>query len=208
GDFYHLYQTGRTLANLRYFKEAQNYLEQTASAWDGQGEPPPEVNPSLWSHSLILLSHVTTKLGKFDQAQEALFALCRARPTYGPGRSHLGRFFYEAGNYVDAAKQFSKALAWGCGDKDWGADPAKNAFIAASMLAKSLENTGELQKASAAWRTAVSLNPQHPEPYVALAESYMAGGDKVHAKEFLERAIALAPAHRRAKNLYGALEVS
>jgi glycosyltransferase involved in cell wall biosynthesis len=206
GDFYYLYQTGRTLANLRALKEAEFFLTKAAKAWDDQGESAPgDLNPSIWCHALILLSQVKTKLGKTDEALETLFYLCRHSPAYGPGRYYLGRYYYEAGNFSDAAKQLSKALVFGCGDKGWGADEAKNAFSAASMLAKALEKTGENQKAAAAWRTAASLNPEHPEPYVALAESLMAAGDQRQAKEFLELAISLAPAHRRARNLYGSL---
>jgi tetratricopeptide (TPR) repeat protein len=208
GDFYYLYQTGRTLVNLRGFKEAESFLEKASLAWDGQTDvPPPGVNPSIWCHTFILLSQVRSKLGKAKGALDALLYLCRSRPTYGLGRYYLGRFLYDDGNYEQASKQLSKALVYGCGDKGWGADPIKTAFSAASILAKALERLGEVQKAAMAWRQACSLNPQHPEPYVALAQSLMATGDQAQAKEFLELAISIAPAHRKAINLYSALEV-
>jgi tetratricopeptide (TPR) repeat protein len=272
GDFYYLYQTGRTLINLRYFKEAKAYLNRAIEAgllaeglpgqgqglaWPGGQALPGEdslefvslpreakpglpyrvgasipdysslspesievaleeaieesfvqanaeiagFNPSLWCHALILLSQAQQRLCERDESEETLRYLCRAMPNYGPGRAALGRALYEAGDYAGCAPQLMKALALGCGDPGWGADHRKQGFVAACQLAKASEGLGCLEEARKAWEEAVRLNPEHPEPYVALAESSLTEGDTSKAKSLLEEAIRLSPSHRRAKAL-------
>jgi cytochrome c-type biogenesis protein CcmH/NrfG len=98
-----------------------------------------------------------------------------------------------------------RALALGCGDPGWGADPVKLGFAAASQLAKASLALGRPRGARKAWEEAVRLNPAHPEPYVALAESSMTEGDPAKAKLLLAEAIRLAPGHRRARIMEAAL---
>ncbi|MDR1310023.1 MAG: tetratricopeptide repeat protein [Deltaproteobacteria bacterium] len=204
GDFYHLYQTGRTLFNLRYFREAREYLERAIGAGQEPG-PGQDANPSLWSHAAILLGQVLSRLGMPGEAEEALSFLVRQRPGYGPARAHLGRLLYEDGRYAECVPQLMRALALGCGDPGWGADPARHGFVAASQLARALERTGDPNGARKAWEEAVRLNPANPEPYVALAESHMAAGNSPRARLLLDEAIRLAPAHRRARTLEASL---
>ncbi|MDR1658157.1 MAG: glycosyltransferase [Deltaproteobacteria bacterium] len=206
GEFYYLYQTGRTLFNLKYLKEADDYL--TRAAYEPLELAETEINPALWSHAMILLSQTKVKLGKYAQAEETLKDLCRTRPDYGPGRAQLGRLLYDAERFDEATSQLTKALALGCGDPGWGADPAAVGFTTACLLAKSLQKCGHQADAWRAWKAATNYCPQHPEPYVAMAETSLAGGDRQQAKKFLDIAIGLAPAHRRALNLSVAMEVS
>ncbi|MDR2301776.1 MAG: glycosyltransferase [Deltaproteobacteria bacterium] len=267
GDFYHLYQTGRTLVNLRYFKEAKHYLnaaieagltQQSADYFDqnenpGQDNQAPgengndqananyaalgipgdyeegadcgdsgdlgdladyedregpdplsqnrEINPSLWSHAVIILSQAHQRLCEPREAEEALRYLCRVRPVYGPARALLGRVLYDSGRLNEAIPQLMKALAFGCGDPGWGADHRKQGFVAACLLAKANKTLGREQNARKAWEEALRLNPENPEPYVALAESSISQGDTLRAKELLAKAISLAPAHRRALSM-------
>jgi tetratricopeptide (TPR) repeat protein len=216
GDFYYLYQTGRTLFNLRYFKEARDYLNKAVKAGldgDDKGQALDEQetgtmvmeNASLWSHALILLSQTHTRLCEPVKAEETLRYLCRARPSYGPSKAHLGRILYETGRLKESIPQLMKALALGCGDPGWGADPGKLGFTAACQLAKANTQLGHHQEARKAWEEAVRLNPNHPEPYVALAESSINDGDTAKAKLLLAEAIRLAPAHRRARSMEASL---
>ncbi|MDR0622097.1 MAG: glycosyltransferase [Deltaproteobacteria bacterium] len=213
GDFYHLYQTGRTLFNLRYFKEAKDYLNGAAEAGllgtglseAGQAENVLLESPSLWSHSLILLSQTHQRLGDYALAEECLRYLCRARPGYGPGRAYLGRLLAESGRNEECVSQLTKALALGCGDPGWGADHRKLGFVSASLLAKANATLGRHREARKAWEEAVRLNPEHPEPYVALAESLITEGDTPKARLLLAEAIRLSPTHRRALNMEASL---
>jgi tetratricopeptide (TPR) repeat protein len=239
GDFSHLYQTGRTLFNLRYFMEAQSYLKAAIEAGlegdgpngsgphgfcpdgygpqgFGQSESPspegqesftlkPEINPALWSHAVLILSQVHQRLGQPQEAEAALRFLCRVRPAYGPARAALGRLLCEGGALKEAVPQLMKALAFGCGDPGFGADHRKQGFIAACLLAKANQTLGQDHNARKAWEEALRLNPENPEPYVALAESSITRGETSKAKEFLAEAIRLAPAHRRALSMEASL---
>jgi tetratricopeptide (TPR) repeat protein len=206
GDFYHLYQIGRTLYNLRYLREAEERLEMAAWAPDGDPSEGFTENPSLWSHALLLLAQCRERLGRHEEARAALVYLVRHRPDYGPGRAALGRRLYDQGRLEEAARSLELALAAGCGDPGWGADPAKEGFKTACLLAKTFERAGKPDKAFGAWRVASSFDPRHPEPLVAMAESALASGDRPGAGKLLALAMSLAPAHRRALSLAGALE--
>jgi Flp pilus assembly protein TadD len=132
--------------------------------------------------------------------------LVRVRPDYGPGRAYLGKLLLEEGRLEEAARHLERALSLGCGDPGWGAEPSKLGFQTACLLARALERSGRPLAGWRAWRAATTLAPEHPEPYVAMAETSMAGGDMATAKELIDRAISLAPAHRRALMVSSHLE--
>ncbi|MDR1546286.1 MAG: glycosyltransferase [Deltaproteobacteria bacterium] len=207
GEFYRLYQTGRTLTNLRFLQQAEHYLVRAADALQRpDGTTDPEINLSLWSHALILLAQTQGRLGRHDQAEETLRLLVELRPDYGPGRQRLGRALYEAGRWTEARRHLEKALAAGCGDLGWGADPRREGFTAASILAKILAKAGEADQARLAWRQAAELAPARPEPWVALAEAELEAGRPQEAKKMLEKAMRLAPGHRLAVSLAGRID--
>jgi len=197
GDFYWLYQTGRTLFTLRRLAEARPWLERAAAAEGG--------NPALRGHSLILLSQTLARLGRADEAEETARLLTLARPDYGPGHYHLGRLLYDAGRPAEAAPHLETCLVLGPGDKAWGADPEKYNYLAAFLLGRIWTGCGRLAPARQAFDLARRLNPGHPEPPFALAETALAQGRPAEAREYLKRALRLAPGHRRARELFAHL---
>jgi glycosyltransferase involved in cell wall biosynthesis len=200
GDFYWLYQTGRTLFNLRRFSEARAWLSR-ASAAPGRAD-----NPSLWSHGRILLSQALARLGRPGEAEEAARLLATERPDYGPGRYHLGRLLYEAGRAEEAAPHLEASLSLGSGDKAWGADREKYDYQAAFLLGRIWAGCGRLAPARRAFDLARRLKPGHPEPPFALAETALAQGRPAEAREHLKEALSLAPGHRRARELFARLD--
>jgi len=199
GDFYWLYQAGRTLFNLRRFAEARVWLERAAAL------PGLAANPSIWSHGLILLSQTLTRLGWPGEAEEAARRLTKERPDYGPGHYHLGRLLYEAGRPAEAAHHLETALVLGSGDRAWGADQEKYDYLAAFLLGRIWAGFGRLVPARQAFDLARRLKPGHPEPPFALAETALAQGRPAEAREYLKNALSLAPGHRRARELFARL---
>ena len=197
GDFYWLYQTGRTLFTLRRFPEARPWLERAAA---GGG-----ANPALWSHSLILLSQTLIRLGRPEAAEETARRLAEARPDYGPAHYHLGRLLYDAGRPAEAAPHLETCLVLGPGDQAWGADPKKYTYLAAFLLGRTWAGCGRLLPARQAFDLARRLNPDHPEPPFALAETALAQGRPAEAREYLKNTLSLAPGHRRARELFARL---
>lgn len=127
GEFYWLYQAGRTLLNLRRPGEAAAYLARAAEARPD--------SLSLKGHALILLSQALTRLGRAAEAETALRRLVAEAPAYGPGLFYLGKFLYKkGGRAAEAAALLGEALKLGTGDLAWGADAAKNDGAAAYML--------------------------------------------------------------------------
>jgi Flp pilus assembly protein TadD len=193
GDFYHLYQAGRTLMNLRRFQEARGFLQRAAQS--------PTANLSLWSHSVILLSECWKALGDPGRSEQALRRLAEMRPGYGPGRYFLGRHLYASGRAVEAAPELAAALELGLADPGWGAAPERLSFTCASLLGRILSEGGDEAGAERAYRKALEFSPESPEPLAALAELAMVAGRPETARELLGRALELAPYHRKARHL-------
>lgn len=197
GDFYWLYQTGRTLYNLRRYQEAVDWLKR-ASATKNE-------NLSLWAHSLILLSHSYSRLGCHDLAEASARRLAAEADGYGPGLYHLGRLLYDQGQLKEAGELLEAALILGTGDKVWGADPRSCNYRAAFLLGRIWSAEGLRQPARQAFELAGELDPANPEPPFALAQMALDDGDRGLAKNFLRRVLSLAPSHRRAAAAYKAV---
>jgi glycosyltransferase involved in cell wall biosynthesis len=194
GDFYHLYQTGRTLLNLRRFEEAKGFLTRAA-----QSQTP---NLSLWSHAVILLANCHKALGDTLAAERALMALVDVRPDYGLGHFYLGKSLYSHGKSAEACLELSKALDLGLADPGWGSPQERLAFTCASLLGKIFSEMGNEEKAAAALKKALEFSPENPEPRVALAELALVAGKPLEAECHLSKALELAPYHRKAQHLF------
>jgi tetratricopeptide (TPR) repeat protein len=197
GQFYWLYQTGRTLANLRRYPEAVLWLSRAAEAR--------AANRPLLGHTLILLSQALGRLGRHPEAEEAARRLVQLEPGYGPGHYHLGRLLFEAGQTAEAGQWLESALILGTGDRVWGADQESCNFKAAFLLGRVWAGQGRRGPARQAFGLAGELAPHSPEPPFALAEVALAEGAAGEAKGYLECALKLAPGHRRARDLYAFL---
>lgn len=198
GQFYWLYQTGRTLTNLRRYPEALQWLGRAAEA--------PTDNRSLWGHTMIMLSQVQGRLGHHDQAELSARHLVRTEQAYGPGHYHLGRLLYDAGQFLEAGQWLESALILGTGDKAWGSDQESCNFRAAFLLGRIWAGCGRPRSARQAFSLARDLDPKSPEPPFALAEVALAEGESGEARGHLEQVLKLAPGHRRARELYERLE--
>ena len=194
GEFYWLYQTGRTLANLRRHEEAANWLSKAARAITD--------NHSLRGHTLILLSQSLTRLGRHQEAEAAARQLVENENGYGPGYYNLGRLLYDAGRLEEAGQLLEAALILGTGDRIWGADEKNCNYKAAFLLGRIWAAVGRKGPARQAFILARDLDPKNPEPPFALAEVALAFGDKGEARGHLEQALRLAPGHRRARDMY------
>ena len=194
GEFYWLYQTGRTLANLRRYHEAADWLTRAVSAKTD--------NKALLGHSHILLSQSLARLGRHQEAEEAARRLVEREQGYGPGHYHLGRLLYDAGRLEEAGQLLEAALILGTGDLVWGADEKSCNYKAAFILGRIWSASGRKGPARQAFILARDLDPHSPEPSFALAEVALAVGDKGEAKGHLEQALRLAPEHRRARDMY------
>jgi len=197
GEFYWVYQTGRTLFNLRRYPEAARWLELAA----GTKTP----NRPLWGHCLILLSQAQGRLGRFDLAESIARRLVEAEPGYGPGHYHLGRLLYDAGRAAEAGERLETALILGAGDKAWGADEKGCNYRAAFLLGRVWAGSGRPGPARQAFTLARELAPDNPEPPFALAEVALAEGDSGEARGYLAQVLELAPEHRRARDLFSRL---
>ncbi len=156
GEFYWLYQTGRTLFNLRRFQESAGWLRRAAES--------PAENRPLWGHAMILLSQSQTRLGRRQEAEETARLLVAAEPGYGPGHYHLGKLLYDGQDFQEAGESLETALILGTGDKVWGASEEILNFRAAFMLGRAWKESGRRTPARQAYQLALSLDPKNPEP--------------------------------------------
>jgi tetratricopeptide (TPR) repeat protein len=197
GDFYYLYQTGRTCHNLRRYAQAEGWLLRASEAKAD--------NFSLWAHSLILLSEAQSRLGRPQEARLSLARLRKADPSYGPGRFFLGKLLYRSEDYGLASLELEAALRHNLSDPYWGAQAGPMAYTAASLLARIELRANRLGEAREACLTALSYRPEDPEALSALAEIYLAENMEAPARDCLERALAASPEHRKSRRLLSGL---
>jgi tetratricopeptide (TPR) repeat protein len=195
GDFYCLYQTGRTLLNLRRREEALGWLLRALGAGGG--------NPSLAAHAAIMSAGILSGLGRAEEALAMLRDLVDRRPAYGAGRFFLGKALHSMGRKAEALPELEKALELGIGDPGWGLPDGRPAFTCAMLLGGILADSGRRGEASGAFLKAASLQPDNPEPRAALAELALERGDRAEAMEQAGLALAIMPGHRRARRLMG-----
>ncbi|MDR2352904.1 MAG: glycosyltransferase, partial [Deltaproteobacteria bacterium] len=145
GDYYYLYQLGKTLFNLRRFSEALVYLTQAKAKT-------PTHNP-LWSHTLILISQIQSRTKDTQNAIQTLRDLNNTLPNYGPGRFYLGKLLFQEGFDALALEELEKAQGLSLFDPGWGADGDKFKFICLSLLGKLYLKMGAEQKATHTFKT-------------------------------------------------------
>jgi tetratricopeptide (TPR) repeat protein len=207
GDYYHLYQTGRTLSNLRRPEEAIPWLSLAA-------ENP--TNPALASHSLILLAQAHQSAGRWERARAVLTALTQKRPDYGPGHYFLGRLLAPVEPEL-AIAELTAALELGLNDPGWGAHEGVLGYGAAYLLGRLWVKAGDQAPKNSKgasghppdqspalkyFRLASSFNPQRPEPKVELAGLLGATGDKTAALEISRQVLVDFPGLRSALSLW------
>lgn len=198
GDFYWLYQTGRTLANLRRYEEALKWLQRAAEA--------KTTNRPLLGHAYILLAQTQSRLGQHQDAEKTARQLVEIEPGYGPGYYYLGKLLYDLGQLAEAGQNLETALILGTGDLVWGADQKACDFKASFLLGRIWIADGRPDSARQAFSLARDLDPRSPEPIFALAEMALAEGEVSLAQNWLENVLSLAPGHRRAVGLLARLK--
>lgn len=190
------YQMGRTLFNLRRFEEAAAWLEKMKSSKEAIGQ-----NAALALHAHILASQVLDRLGRHSEAMSVLRNLIEADPDYGPGYYYLGRIYYSQGDYDEAGRCFQKFLDLGTGLPLVGLNPDAMGFVAATLMGRTFEKSGQRGRAQAAYRTAAVIDPNNPEPQLALARMAWEDGESSEARSWLARCLTVSPGNRRAADL-------
>ncbi|MDY6851672.1 MAG: tetratricopeptide repeat protein, partial [Thermodesulfobacteriota bacterium] len=194
-DFYLCYQTGRTLLNLRRFDQALTWLEKATAAAGAQ-----EQNRELYLHARVLEAQALERLGRRFEAKKILTLLVQLAPDYGPGHFGLARLEYSQGEYEAAGAWFRSFLELDGGIVA-GLNITRMRFLAAMLLGRSLEKTGHPGPAEEAYAKAVGIDPENPEPGLALARLSWESGRKEEAKGFLTDCLKLRPNDRRANQL-------
>jgi tetratricopeptide (TPR) repeat protein len=197
-DYYSLYQTGRTLYNLKRYQEAAEWLKLAAQKPD---------NPSLNAHAHILLSQICQKSGDLTEAEKYLLNLTRLRPDYGPGHYFLGRLWADQ-KPQQAAMELTLALSLNLADPGWGANGQKLGYAAAFLLARLHTGLNNLPRAQWAYEKAAGLDAHRPEPWVELARLAMNKSQLSQARQNIQKALNIAPGLPSAKRLAQTLELT
>ncbi|MFH1140044.1 MAG: glycosyltransferase [Pseudomonadota bacterium] len=195
-DMYSRYQLGRTLFNLRRFDEALAWLESD--------RPDADLAP----HARLLRARVLERLGKMDQARDALVLLTARVPDYSPGFHALGNLLYAQGDFEDAARNFEKFISLDSGDLLAGTNRTQLEFSGRLLLGRCLEKLNRPNEARRAYLASRKIDPGNPEPLLALARLAAGQGNKDEALEFITACLAAHPANRGALRLRLELEAT
>ena len=194
-DFYVRYQMGRTLYNLRRFREAADLLDGVGISENG------DLNHGISRHARVLLSQALDRSGEPQRAEGVLVELTARAPHYGPGHFYLARLSYSKNEYAKACRHFAKFLELGAGDPIAGLNPTRLRFMAHLLLGRCLEHMGRPDAAAESYQAASEIDPGHPEPYLALAGLARDQGLTTEYRHHLGQCLNVAPGNRRALSL-------
>jgi len=135
------------------------------------------------------LGAIRLQAGRFDDAIRLYSQSIAVRPN-SPAYSNLGTLYYFLGRFRESSSSFEKAVAL-----------TPHEPLLWSNLGDAYRRTpGMESKASEAYETAIRLgekdlriSPRNAAVHVVLANSYAKSGDRVRAREAIQRALSLDP---------------
>jgi len=193
-DFYLLYQTGKTLFQLRRHQEAEVFLEKAVQSASGQ-----EQNQELFSHAWVLWAEAAERASQTQEAEKRLTAALKAnlvRPGQNLIHFHLGRLAAQKQAWSEAVAHLSRCQVPGQGFLTLDLDSGRMAFTAAMLLARSLQRLGRVEAAEKQLRRAMELQPDNPAPFRELIRLLLAEGRIQAGQEALNRLLAKWPQDR------------
>jgi serine/threonine protein kinase/tetratricopeptide (TPR) repeat protein len=140
-----------------------------------------ELDPSQTEVRLVL-ARVYRLTGRNGSAVEELRRVLADEPTSDEARRRLGQIFEGEGRHKEALEQFQGAV-----------DQRPAYWLNHDSLGLFYFRLGQYQDAIRAFTRVTELRPDSAEAFQRLGTAYQAAGDKTRAREFLERAIAIAP---------------
>lgn len=190
-DFYLLYQTGKTLFNLKKYREAKKYLSRAVAGGTGRPE-----NPELTSHALILQGLVLERLGNPKATVVFEKAIQSGLPGQRLALFHLGRILADKGDFEAAIHNLELFLAEQTEYLTLDVDLEKLAFRASVLLARLYRAKGHMQKSVSCLYRAVGMEPKTPFPYRELVKTLSAMDRIEEAEKVLEKLIRINPDDR------------
>jgi tetratricopeptide (TPR) repeat protein len=176
------YDVGRTLARLRRFDEAEQYLRRAVELNDGFAD--------AYAQLGVVLQHS-------DRLDEALAACKKAldiSPDLAMGRVAIAGVYLKKRDFAAAAEAYAKAAE---SKADW---------LVYTNLGNCLERIGKSDAAEAAYRTAISLQPDAAQAHYNLGFLLAQMGRKKDAIAEVEKAISLEPGNADARALLQELQ--
>ena len=142
------------------------------------------------------LANVYQFTGRSGAAVEELRHVLADQPSNDEAHRRLGEILMSEGRPAEALEHFQAAV--GLRPQYW---------LNHNRLGGFFVRQGRLQEAIAAYTRVTELRPYNSEGYLELGTAFQASGDKVHARENLEKSIAIKPESAAYSNL-GALHYS
>jgi len=140
-------------------------------------------DPGLW----LALGDGEARAGNEAAAAEAYRAALRAAPGYVPAHISLGRLHFAGGRYLEAATALRRGL-----EIDDDGMFGRDADLW-DKLGYALSRQGRISDAIAAYRQALSHDPQHVGALANLALALLESGETQDAVANYESAVVLAP---------------
>jgi Tfp pilus assembly protein PilF len=132
------------------------------------------------------LARVYTARGEDGQAEGEFRSAVEALPTNAPIRNALGEFYLRTGRPRDAQTQFLTSVTADATEEGW------------SGLAEAYTLLDDPEKAEAAWRQVVALNPFHSRAHLSLARIYLATGRSAAAEKEFQSCLFMDPRNAEA----------
>lgn len=187
-DIYLLYQKGKTLFNLRRYREARVFLEHAATGECGSNQ-----NPELEAHAWILLGLARERSGDKDAADLFKIAAEKTHLARKMALFHLGRIKAGEGDQALAAEMLERFLQEPDQTLTLDLDIARMTFQALMLLAGIHAGQGSLEKSREFLLQARDLEPDNPLPRRELVRVFLELGQMGAARAALDDLIRINP---------------
>ncbi len=188
-DFFLLYQTGKTLFNLKRYGEAKEYLARARKSAGGCPE-----NPELAAHGSILLGLALERLGEGG----ALDLFEKATQSGDPGKKlalyHLGRLLADKGEPDQAVENLELFMEDRTDYLTLEVDLDQIRFRASVLLARLHQKQKNIDKSVMYYHKAIELKPDIGFPWRELIRALKSEGRNQESNKVLEKFRTLNPA--------------
>ena len=198
-SFFLIYQAGATCFNLGLTDRAENHLAR-ATALD----PAAVDNPELYSHAFALWGRLAERAGREDEARRRYNrGLSRDLPDPGRGllNHSLGLLAARQGRWDEAVDRLTESRRLGLNFLTLALNKTKQAFTAASWLARAEAARGRIDRAVEEFRLAANLAPDNPDPLRRLARLLLDHGRPAEADRVVADLLRAFPDDRLGRRL-------
>jgi len=193
-DFYFNFNIARCWRDFGKYENAVLHLNKVV-----RNEETLKQNPEIYLSAHIMLVLLYEKTGNLNKARQILDVLLAKHPDFGPGWYYSGKYYFNQGDFKEAAINFEKFLCLKISLYSVFFQRRKIIFEGLYWLARCYEKTNRLRPALKTYQKCFDFEPDNSHVYLRAGLLAARLGQKNMEKIYLQKCLSLHPANRTAR---------